>query len=312
MRLSVVVPSYGRPELLARCLAGVARQERTPDEVVVVLRPDDRPAHDAVEACRDALPQARVAHVREHGLVAALNAGLEAATGDVLAMTDDDAVPYPDWLARIEAAFASDDRVAGVGGRDCVWYGERFVPGDPRAPVGRLQWIGRLTTNHHGGAGPPRDVDVLKGANMSYRRALLPAGGFDRRVRPAGRGSQVHNEVGLCLRIRAAGHRLVYDPAIRVEHRPAERPHGDHRDHPAPEAIVDAVHNETFAVLDFLSPARRAVYLRWALVAGTRSAPGVLQAVRLALLREPQPLVRVRAALRGRRLGWRTHRAGRS
>src|SRR4051794_39943516 len=183
--ISVVVTSYGRPDALRACLTGLASQERKADEVVVVTRPTDPATADVVASQLAAVPGLRAATVEEPGLVAALNAGLAAARGDVVAITDDDAVPRPDWLRRIGSAF-HDVRVAAVGGRDWVRYGERLETGREQAlaarllpgrrddpTVGKLQAIGRLTGNHHAGVGPPRHVDVLKGVNMSYRRSLI-------------------------------------------------------------------------------------------------------------------------------------------
>ena len=47
MRMSVLVPSYKRPQDLVRCLAGLARQKRAADQVVVVARRTDDETNDA-------------------------------------------------------------------------------------------------------------------------------------------------------------------------------------------------------------------------------------------------------------------------
>ena len=75
--------------------------------------------------------------------------------------------------------------------------------------------------------GPPREVDVLKGANMSYRRQRHQGIGFDERLR--GAGAQVHFEVALGLAVKRAGWRLIYDPAVAVDHYPAQRFDDDER-----------------------------------------------------------------------------------
>jgi glycosyltransferase involved in cell wall biosynthesis len=322
LTISTIVTSYARPDALRGCLAGLARQERLADEVVVVVRPTDEATAAVVDEQSQSIPGLRQATVEQQGLVAALNAGLAAAHGDIVAITDDDAVPRPDWLDRIERAFA-DERVAGVGGRDWVRYGERLVTGREEAlaakllpgrrddpTVGKLQMIGRLTGNHHAGIGPPRHVDVLKGVNMSYRRALIYPPGFDTRLR--GRGSQVNNEVGTCLRLRRQGHLIVYDPAIAVDHYPRDRPEGDHREDPQPQAIADAVHNETLGIIENVSAPQRALFAVWALLIGSSAAPGVMQIPRYVAQRRRKPVTYVRASLRGRIEGWRTFRGGRT
>ncbi len=60
----------------------------------------------------------RVVLVREPGVVAAYNRGLDTATGDVVCFTDDDAAPHADWIERIERAFGEDAALGGMGGRD--------------------------------------------------------------------------------------------------------------------------------------------------------------------------------------------------
>jgi len=112
--------------------------------------------------------------------VAALNTGLDAA-GDIIAITDDDAAPH-DWLAHIETHFLSDSCVGGVGGRD--WVYPRHSAGRWRTQGDRsVHWFGRVIGNHHLGVGEPREVDVLKGVNMNYRRAAIANLRFDQRLR---------------------------------------------------------------------------------------------------------------------------------
>jgi glycosyltransferase involved in cell wall biosynthesis len=306
MRLSVVVPTYRRCDALQRALAALAGQLRQADEILVVARPDDDEAGAAIEAASYGLPIERV-DVLQPGLVAALNAGLDAARGDVVAFTDDDAEPHPDWLQRIEQTFESDSRIAGAGGRDWVFYGAKLVPGAERV-VGRVSWYGRVTGNHHAGIGGLRDVYVLKGVNMAFRRSVIASIRFDERLR--GVGTEHHSELGACLRIRAAGWRVVYDPGTAVDHRPAPRIEGK-RELGDEVVTRSAAHNETLAVLEYLPRWRHPVYLAWALLVGTVVMPGPVQLARaMATVRRPD-VPAGRAALAGRLDGWDTYRASR-
>ena len=117
-RVSVIVPTYRRPELLVRCLAGIYGQVRPADEVIVVVRRTDVETLDALTQSQSVLGGVpTIVGVHEPGVVAALAAGFERATGDVIVLTDDDAVARPGWLATLLAHYA-DARVACVGGRD--------------------------------------------------------------------------------------------------------------------------------------------------------------------------------------------------
>jgi GT2 family glycosyltransferase len=274
MRVSVVVPTYRRPASLARCLDALDRQTRAAEETIVVVRSDDTASQQVV---RSRVRAVRLVLVHRPGVVAAMNAGLDASDGEVIALTDDDAEPHADWLARIVDTYAGDARIAAVGGRDWVTSyktGRLIVESEP--VVGRIDWLGRVTGNHHAGIGEARDVDVLKGVNFSVRGALLRQIRFDERLR--GVGTEHHWELALCLALRRCGYRVVYDPAIAVDHHPQPRV-DDSRMFNSSE-LRDARHNETLAVLEHLSALRGGFHLIWACAIGTSSAPGMVQLTR--------------------------------
>ncbi len=277
MKVSVLVPTFRRPADLARCLSALQRQQRAPDEVVVVVRPDDEATlaslHD--QAVKGRLPL-RIALVDVPGQVAALNRGLDAATGDVVAITDDDAAPRPDWAQRIAAAFESDPRLGALGGRDWVHQKGGILDG-ARPLVGKLRPSGKIIGNHHLGVGGAREVDLLKGANMSYRRDAIRTIRFDRRLR--GAGAQVHNDMAFSMSVKNAGWKLVYDPQVAVDHFPAERFDDDRRDAQTLQSIRNAAYNLHLILRDHLPPLRREAAWWWYTLVGTRAYPGMAHAV---------------------------------
>jgi GT2 family glycosyltransferase len=299
--IDVVIATLRRPDALRRCLHAVITQERMPDQVIVVARLGDLETRAVLDAFGDGV---RCVEVERQGVVAALEAGIAASTAAVIAFTDDDAVPRLDWLRRIEDRFATSPDVGGVGGRDWCWFGGYLVDG-AQTDVGRVQWFGRTTGGHHVGVGQPRSVDVLKGVNMAFRRRVLREVGFDRRLR--GDGAQVHFELALGLGAKRLGWRLVYDPAIAVDHYPAHRVGEDQRESPSPIAIVDATHNETMVILEHLPPYGRLAFGIWGFGIGTRSTPGLVAGLRLAAHGLPVagPLLHTQ---RGRIEGWRSYR----
>ncbi|MDQ8154882.1 MAG: glycosyltransferase, partial [Gemmatimonadota bacterium] len=289
-RVSVLVPSYRRPDSLARCLAALAAQTRPPDEVVVGVREGDTETADAAAAARQLGLTVCIATTDRTGVVASMQAALDAATGDIIALTDDDTRPFADWIAGLLAHFASSPTVGGVGGRDWQPHERSDVQ-----RVGIVQWFGRVIGNHHLGAGPARDVDVLKGANCAFRAPLLRAVGFDARL--LGEGAQMYWELGVCLPMRRAGWRLIYDPAVAVHHDVAPRHNDDnlHRGIFSEPPLRNAVHNETVEMLEGRGLVSRAVYLTWALLVGTREGPGFVQHVRRVVGGDPTAAGRWRA-----------------
>lgn len=309
MKISVVIPTYARPEGLRRCLDGLARQTRPPDEIVVVVRGDDNATDAALADVGIAALQSVPSE--SPGQVSALNAGVSRAAGDIVAITDDDAVPRADWLERVESHFVADSELGGVGGRDWVHDKADNVDDRSNRRVGKVQWIGRVVGNHHIGVGGPREVDILKGANMSYRASAIAGIAFDQRLR--GNGAQPGNDLAFSLSVRRAGWKLIYDPRVAVDHYPAPRPDDPRSGFLPPAAVETTVHNQTLALLDYLPRVRRLAFLGWAVLVGTRDSPGGVQALRILVADRRDPMPTVAATLRGIRaaLGtWRRSRRG--
>jgi glycosyltransferase involved in cell wall biosynthesis len=299
MRISVLVPTYRRPADLVRCLGALARQTRPADRVIVVARVGDDATAAVLRESR-ALPLS-VVIVQQGGVVAALNAGLDTVDADVVAFTDDDAAPRGDWLARVAAHFAADATLGGLGGRDWIHHGAKLEDGVRRV-VGKVSWFGRCVGNHHLGVGPPREVDVLKGVNMSFRTRALDGIRFETRL--LGGGAQVCNELGVSLAVKQRGWRLVYDPAVAVDHYPSIRHDEDQRNAFSHEAVRNAAFNETLLLCEHLDGLHRIVFLAWALAIGSRAAPGFAQWLRLLVQHFDTATRRFAATLAGRIAGW--------
>jgi glycosyltransferase involved in cell wall biosynthesis len=283
MKSTVLVPTYRRRKDLERCLEALRRQIRPADEVLVIVRDVDEETHGFLKTFVAEGLLLKLVNVAVPGQVAALNAGLRAATGEIIAITDDDAAPYPDWLARIEAHFLADDRVGGVGGRDVMYVNEvvqdaSIHPGASNT-VGKLEWFGRTIGNHHLGIGEAREVDILKGANMSYRRTAIDSLWFNQNLR--GAGAQPHNDLDFSLSVKQRGWKLIYDPQVAVDHFLAERLDADQRTFAFNyEAMLNGVFNETFVTLSHLPIWRRFIYILWSIFIGSRSNLGLLQMFR--------------------------------
>jgi glycosyltransferase involved in cell wall biosynthesis len=309
MLITVLIPTYRRSQDLARCLAALQKQTRSADEVLVVVRDTDAETWKFLDSFNPGSLSLRKVVVTVPGVVLAMNAGLDVAQGDILAITDDDAAPHHDWLERIEAHFVTDEQVGGVGGRDWLYLGTELQdatshPGASNV-VGRLRWFGNLIGNHHIGEGESREVDVLKGVNCSYRRILLKKIRFDERLR--GSGAQVHWELSLGLQCKEAGWKLIYDPAIAVDHYLGKRFDEDQRVFKFnATALVNAIHNQTLILLEHLNFRQRVIYLLWSFLVGTREAFGLIQWCRFLPRQGTIATQKWRASLDGHWLGWQS------
>jgi cellulose synthase/poly-beta-1,6-N-acetylglucosamine synthase-like glycosyltransferase len=167
VHVSVVVPTFNRPEMLIRCLAALMAQDYDAQAYEVIIADDAACAEtrQVVESWTKGSTRPYPRHtlrympvIGNHGPAAARNAGWRAATGEIIAFTDDDCIPTPGWLSAGMAAFT--DSVLGVSGR-------LIVP------------IERIPTDYERNAAQLANAEFVT-ANCFYRRSCLEAiGGFD-------------------------------------------------------------------------------------------------------------------------------------
>jgi GT2 family glycosyltransferase len=213
----VCAASTEREPLLRACMHSLLDGARVPDEILVVV--DQNPALEASVA--GWLPAAtRLLRSPSRGISASRNAGLRAATADVVAFVDDDAAAEPDWLLEMMRAFEGSREVLGAGGavvpqweRDGGWLPDELL------------WVvGCTYLGHRDDPGPIRNPI---GCNMAFRRRELTAvGGFSAEFGKSGAALGTCDETELCLRLerRYGRGRIRCVPAARVRHHiPATR-----------------------------------------------------------------------------------------
>jgi len=301
LTISVVIPTYNRVDTLVNCIEGIRRQARFPDEIVIVVRNSDHVTLQYLSSLD--LNVLKIALVERGGMIAALNAGILKSTGAIVALTDDDTVPHPDWLLNMERHYIKRPDVGGVGGRDIVHHGGKPVPPQKRQ-VGMIRPYGRIIGNHHIGMGDVREVDILKGANMSFRREAIRGLSFDEKLK--GTGAQIHNELEFSQAVKKKGWKLLYDPNVLVDHFPAVRFDEDQRHSFNETAFFNAAHNETYAMLKHMRFMNRIMFLIWVVAVGSKSSPGVVQGMRMLPSQKGMALKKVSLAFKGRWGGWKT------
>ena len=183
-RMSVVVPTYRRPELLTRCLATVLSQSLDGDayEVIVVDDGHDETTRLAVEGMRPERGAPALRYLcppQGRGPAVARNAGWRAARAPLVAFTDDDTIPDLRWLEEGERALG--DRVAICG--------RVVVPPLEQPP-----------TDHELMTRGLESADFVTANAFVRRDALEQVGGFDERFLRAWR-----EDSDLQFRLQALG-----------------------------------------------------------------------------------------------------------
>jgi len=202
---SIIVPTFQRPSQLEGCLTALARQRYSPErfEVIVVDDGSDTLPDRAVTAWNGSIP-VKLIRQRHAGPATARNRGASEASGIVLAFTDDDCRPAPDWLRRL------DDRFAAAP--DCAVAGRTMNRLAGNAYSTASQTLMDYLYAHYNGN--PETAMFLTSNNFAMPAERFRAiGGFDNTwSRAAGEDRE------LCDRWLSHGLRLVYAPEIVVYH----------------------------------------------------------------------------------------------
>jgi GT2 family glycosyltransferase len=211
MRASVIVPVWNGGSVVGACLDAVyARSGARLAEVVCV---DNASDDDSAAVITARHPRARLlAQPVNLGFAGGVNAGADAARGDVLVLLNQDTLVEPGWLdALLDGVRADDGKGFGIAGATIV------------AADGALDHAGAFVRRPdaegiHVTTPPtedtPRAVDYVTGAVMAItRRTWNAVGRFDEGYYPA-----YYEDCDYCYRATGRGIRTAHVPAARVVH----------------------------------------------------------------------------------------------
>jgi len=205
----VVIVTWNSADVLSVTLPALVEQLRDGDELIVA----DNGSSDATPGVvAELAPAARVVQMGSNtGFAAAVNAGAEAASGELLLLLNPDAVPQPGFRDAIERPLAEDrgwaawmGLVTSKGGR------EVNSAGNPVHFTG-LAWAG-----DHGRA--PDGIQAREVTSLSGACLAIPLRTFRRLGGLPEPFFLYQEDVDLSLRLRLAGERLGLEPAAVVDH----------------------------------------------------------------------------------------------
>jgi hypothetical protein len=122
--ITVGIITRNRARDLRNALESLTRQERVPDEVVIVDNGSTDDTKTVITGFEDSLPL-RYLYLGEASIPSARNLVLEHATQEIVSFTDDDCAIPPEWLSSVERGFLRADNVGVVGGWVEHWPAER-------------------------------------------------------------------------------------------------------------------------------------------------------------------------------------------
>lgn len=218
-RLSVVIPSHVRADLLRLCLASVARYAPPGTEFIVV--DDGSPSGVVTRTAREFAGVRVIRHQRALGFCASANAGIAEATAPVVELLNDDSEVTEGW-ADAALRWLADERIAAVAPlvlqndprRQALGIsplidsaGDEYDRGGFARKRGHGQVLGRFLLERG-------SVFGASACAAFYRRtAILQAGGFPEHFKA------YFEDVDLSFRLRRLGFEIVHEPESVVWHR---------------------------------------------------------------------------------------------
>jgi GT2 family glycosyltransferase len=200
---SVIVPTHSRREPLRRCLEALATLDYPRELLEVVVVDDGGQELDALVAPYAERVEVKLVEGPGKGPALARNAGIAAATKELLAFTDDDCAPDPGWLAALARAVGDRERIAGG----------RTVNGLPRNSYSAASQAINDAVYEHYNADPRHALFLASNNIAGPATAFERLGGFDGRFSLA-----AGEDRDLCTRWLEQGGELYFEQAAIVEH----------------------------------------------------------------------------------------------
>lgn len=219
---TVILCTYNRSEELSKALESLAAQRLPVSENWEILVVDngstDKTRAVVEDYCANHSGRFRYLWEPRPGKSNALNSGILAAHGSILAFTDDDATFDPDWLHNLTSSLHSGEW-AGAGGRTLA--SRQITPPPWLALNGPFNMGGVVAATFDLGDKPLQLVDAPYGVNMAFRKDIFEKhGSFRTDLGPTPHGDvpRPNEDTELGRRVILAGERLRYEPSAIVYH----------------------------------------------------------------------------------------------
>lgn len=240
--VSVIIPTFNRPESLKRCIKSIFKEGLQKAEIIIV---DSGDCNNSAEFSTGNF--VKIFHYAG-SLSECRDFGWRKAKGEIVVYLDDDTEVRKGWLRGILEPF-KDPKTGGVSGpcivsekeknnRDVFlmnkgligWFYKKVILEGRQNEVGKITKSGWWTPGADGSisnfqffpqtagsrsGGTISNVDYLEACNMALRKDLIKkAGGFDLGFK----GTSEWSEVDLAMRVRKLGYKLVFNPRASLYH----------------------------------------------------------------------------------------------
>ena len=194
MKLSIIIVTRNRADMLKHCLDSLARQTKKPDEVLVVDNDSNDNTKEMVNNFKKKLPVKYIFEPKV-GIPIARNTGIKNAKYDIIAFIDDDCIAEENWINNLLCAHKKNPDIL-------IIQGKTYETSKNGVISGSIQY---LLENCN-----PLPLDTK---NLSFKRRLLGSLGylFDEKFR-------VCEDVELGVRLQQKGYKVFYSKNIIIYH----------------------------------------------------------------------------------------------
>jgi glucosyl-dolichyl phosphate glucuronosyltransferase len=214
--VSVVICSHNRSADVSECLDALIPQIGPEVEVILVDSASDPKNEAELAKLATLYPAVNLTRVDQPNLSLARNRGVQLAAGAWVAFLDDDAVPFPDWLAKLSATVAAASPTQAV-------IGGGIYPRWPDGMTGEhlsQRWKMFLSLAEADRPGSVTDGYTVNGANyVILRRVLLEVGGFSEKLGRVPARLISGDDRQVTKSVLDAGLEAGFDPAFKVYHK---------------------------------------------------------------------------------------------
>ena len=207
--VTLVIVTYNSSDVLPACAASLAQLVVAGGYELIIV--DNASRDDSVAVARQHFATAHIiTNDHNRGFASAVNQGVVAGSGRIVATLNPDTEVAPTWLAALVATLDRDAQIGIVGSAITDPHDGHLLHSGGQYDAVTFRTMHRAEVSHTSAA----DVDYVTGAGMAMRRSdWQRLGGFDEGFFPA-----YFEDLDLCLRVRASGLRCVFVPQAQLHH----------------------------------------------------------------------------------------------
>lgn len=219
-RISIIIPSHDHASVLRTCIESIEQKSTYDNYEILIIEngSTEKELFDYYDTLKDDKRVRILYWDKGFNFSAINNYGVREATGDYLLFLNNDIeIKTPDWLEEMLSNFQRDEGIGAVGVK-------LIYPDTTIQHAGVIIRLGGIaghgfsrmeneTTGYFGRAVLKQDYSAVTAAcMMTSRKIFSEVSGFEEDLAVA------FNDVDLCLKIRKAGYRIIYDPEVTNIH----------------------------------------------------------------------------------------------